>query len=129
MPIPFFALIWQFIHSVSLLLKDPETRGGVYLVGVVLLGGMLFYNSVEVWSWLDSLYFSVITLTTVGYGDLSPKTDAGKVFTMIYIVVGLGILAGFITLMAQKQSEQGLLRRHGDEQPNTPAPEDENGSR
>ena len=64
---------------------------------------MIFYHGVEGWGWLDSLYFSVITLTTVGYGDFAPKTDAGKVFTIIYILVGLGILAGFISLMAQNQ--------------------------
>ncbi len=104
-------LIWRFLRTISALLKDPETRGVVYLVISVLLAGMLFYHGVEGWSWLDSLYFSVITLTTVGYGDFSPKTDAGKIFTMIYIVVGLGILAGFISLVAQKQQGTGLLRR------------------
>lgn len=106
-------LVWRFIRTVWALLKDPDTRGVVYVVIAVLLAGMLFYHSVEGWSWLDSLYFSVITLTTVGYGDFSPKTDAGKVFTMIYIVVGLGILAGFISLVAQKQEGSGFLRRRG----------------
>lgn len=111
MPIPFIALIWHFVRTVRGLLKDPETRGVVYLVGLLLLGGMFFYHSVEGWSWLDSLYFSVITLATVGYGDFSPKTDAGKIFTMIYIVIGLGVLAGFISLVAQKQNEQRRGRR------------------
>lgn len=106
MPIPFIALIWHFIRTVRGLLKDPDTRSVVYLVGLLLLGGMFFYHNVEGWSWLDSLYFSVITLATVGYGDFSPKTDAGKVFTMIYIVIGLGVLAGFISLVAQKQNDQ-----------------------
>ena len=43
----------------------------------------------EGWNLLDSLYFSVVTLTTIGYGDLSPSTAASKIFTIFYIFVGL----------------------------------------
>jgi voltage-gated potassium channel Kch len=63
---------------------------------LTLLIGTLFYNYVEGWSVLDSVYFSVITLTTVGYGDLVPITDAGKIFTMFYVFLGIGIIFAFI---------------------------------
>jgi len=63
---------------------------------VTLLIGTLFYNYVEGWNVLDSMYFSVITLTTVGYGDLVPITDAGKIFTMFYVLIGIGIIFAFI---------------------------------
>ena len=106
MPLPIIPLVFAFLQNVWSLLKDRETRGVVYVVIIVLISGMIFYHTVEGWSWLDSLYFRVITLTTVGYGDLSPKTDAGKIFTIIYILIGLSILAGFLTLMAQKQQER-----------------------
>lgn len=46
---------------------------------------------------LDSFYFSVITLATVGYEDFTPQTDLGKIFTVVYIFLGLGILIGFVT--------------------------------
>ncbi len=105
-------LIWRFFRTIRDLLKDPTTRGAVYVVIGLLLAGMTFYHFVENWTWLDSLYFSVITLTTVGYGDFSPKTDAGKIFTMIYILAGLGTLAGFITLLAQKQQETRDTRQN-----------------
>lgn len=63
---------------------------------LVLAVGSAFYHYIEGWRWLDSLYFSVITLTTIGYGDLFPKTDIGKVFTIFYILIGVGIIFGFM---------------------------------
>ncbi|TFH04030.1 MAG: two pore domain potassium channel family protein [Methanosarcina sp.] len=85
------------VRALRMLLKDPKFRALLFLVIFTLAMGTFFYHSVEGWSWLDSLYFSVITLTTVGYGDFTPKTDSGKIFTMIYIFLGLGILVGFVT--------------------------------
>ena len=47
---------------------------------------------VEEWTLLDSLYFSVITASTVGFGDFTPETDIGKIYTMIYVLVTTGLL-------------------------------------
>ncbi|MBZ0301990.1 MAG: potassium channel family protein [Anaerolineae bacterium] len=82
-------------------LKEPETRGLVYATVLILAFGAVFYRIVEGWTWVDSLYFAVVTLTTVGYGDLTPQTDAGKLFTIFYILVGLGILGSFVRLIAK----------------------------
>jgi voltage-gated potassium channel len=72
------------------------------LVLITLSVGTVFYSKVEGWSVLDSLYFSVITLSTVGYGDLSPVTSFGKFFTIFYIIAGIGILLGLINFITDE---------------------------
>jgi voltage-gated potassium channel len=49
---------------------------------------------------LDSLYFSVVTLTTEGFGEFSPQTDFGKIFTIIYMFTVVGPILGFINKLA-----------------------------
>jgi voltage-gated potassium channel len=49
----------------------------------------------------DGSNFSVTTLTTVGFGDPAPATAAGKIFTIVYIFVGLGVIGGFINVLAK----------------------------
>ena len=92
--------------------ERPEFRSLFYWVAGFLALGTWFYAKVEGWSILDSLYFSVITLTTVGYGDFSPKPPAGKIFTMIYVLVGLGLISGFVYLLAERT---GIIRKSEDE--------------
>ena len=89
-------------------MKDPQFRGLLGSVLLLLLTGTLVYHNLEGWSWLDSFYFSLITLSTVGYGDFSPKTAAGKIFTMIYILIGLGVLSSFILMVAERQLDARL---------------------
>ncbi|HIB1802422.1 TPA: potassium channel family protein [Enterococcus faecalis] len=72
-----------------------------FLLATTLLSGTIFYSTVEKLSPLDSLYLSFMTLTTIGYGDVHPVTDLGKIFTMIYATVGLGIMAMFISVVAK----------------------------
>ncbi len=70
--------------------------------GAVLLTGTVFYHLVEKLSIVDAFYFSVITLTTVGYGDISPQTTAGKLFTAAYVIIGIAIIATFGNLLLKR---------------------------
>src|SRR5215204_6431471 len=101
--IEFFITTLRLARSVgSAYRRDPQFRSLVVLVLVTLLGGTIFYSTVEGWSVVDALYFSVTTLTTVGLGDLAPKTTIGKIFTVIYIFAGLSIILGFIDTVAKE---------------------------
>ena len=77
--------------------RDPE--GKVLLLGAftIVAIGTGAYSLLEGWSLVDSLYFSVVALATVGFGDLHPTTDVSKLFTVVYILSGLGILGTFIS--------------------------------
>jgi hypothetical protein len=103
----FLILLYRFFRSLWTGLKDREFRAMFYWVLGILLLGTWFYAKVEDWRALDALYFTITTLTTVGYGDFSPKTDAGKIFTIFYIFVGIGLLSGFIILLGERS---GLIK-------------------
>lgn len=77
-------------------LQDPEYRDLLLTTAIVIALGSTVYHYLEGWSWIDSVYFSVITLTTIGYGDFFPQTDEGKLFTIFYIIIGLGIILSFV---------------------------------
>ena len=60
---------------------------------LIVLFGIVGYYSIEGWSLFDSLYMTVISLTTVGFGEIHPMTSAGKSFTMLLIITGVGSFA------------------------------------
>ena len=74
------------------LLIDKQARPVFAYVAVTLAIGTFVYRLLEGWSWLDSLYFVVITTTTIGYGDLSPTTGLSKFITVFFALNGVAIL-------------------------------------
>lgn len=95
-----FVATLRLLRAMGRAFADPATRGVVLLALTTLLMGTVFYANAEGWRTLDALYFSVVTLTTIGYGDLAPVTDGAKVFTILYSLVGIGIIAAFVTSLA-----------------------------
>ncbi len=60
---------------------------------LIVAGGTVFFHHAEGWSWLDSYFFTVVTLSTVGYGSIVPATALGKIGTTVFIFLGLGVFA------------------------------------
>lgn len=84
-----------------------QYRAATSVALAMLAIGAVFYHFVENLKWLDAFYFCTITLTTIGYGDIAPKTDAGKLFTIFYVLAGIGIIAFFVNLLIKN----AVLRR------------------
>lgn len=85
-----------FFKTLLSFLRDEEYRSLLYTTLIIIALGSVVYHFLEGWRWVDCIYFSIITLTTIGYGDFSPQTDGGKIFTMLYILVGIGIILSFV---------------------------------
>ena len=83
-------------RTIMSFLKEKEYRDLLFTTSIVIAIGSVAYHYLEGWDWLDAIYFSIITLTTIGYGDFSPQTDGGKIFTIFYIIIGIGITLSFI---------------------------------
>jgi hypothetical protein len=92
--------------------NDPEFRTIALMTAALLAIGTAFYTNVEGWSPLDSLYFCVVTLATVGYGDLAPHTGFGKAFTVVYIMLGIGVIVAFADRLVKGDSKRGRTWHH-----------------
>ena len=87
-------------------LQDKEYHQLLGITLIILALGTISYHYLEGWSWINALYFSIITLTTIGYGDFSPQTTAGKLFIIAYVILGIGIILGFINTVFQHYKSQ-----------------------
>lgn len=89
------------LRALGAALRLSHVRAVLGFTFALIVMAALVYWWIEGWSLLDALYFSVITISTVGYGDFSPQTAAGKIFTIGYIVAGLGVFVAAVTTLAE----------------------------
>jgi voltage-gated potassium channel len=68
-------------------------RIAVLLVIIALIIGIIGFMSIEGYSLIDSIYMTLITISTVGYREIQPLSDLGKIFTAVLIIINIGVFA------------------------------------
>ena len=74
-----------------------QFRGPIGVLLLTLAAGVVGYMVIERWSLLDSLFMTVITVTTVGYGEVHPLSPTGQIFTIVLSIIGVGAVLYTIT--------------------------------
>lgn len=120
--ISFFLTFLRLVQAVGRAWRDPEFRNIALMILFLMATGTMFYTAVEGWHWFDAFYFAVITLATVGYGDFAPQTVYGKAFTIIYVLVGLGLFVALVRnvaegILASRRERRGISRPPDDSEP------------
>ena len=104
------------VYIISYVTKTIHLRLRIYLsiLIVVILVGMFGMMTFENRTPLDAFYFVVVTISTVGFGDIHPVTDAGKLLTIGIILVGVGCFVGLaassLDLMIENRERSVRLR-------------------
>lgn len=85
--------------------KNERLVLAIISIAVLLTVGTVAFQHLEQWTLVDSFYFSVSTLTTVGYGDLVPTNQASRLFTSAYMLVGVAIALYALSVIARQYIE------------------------
>lgn len=84
----------------------------IMLLGVISVG-TFGYMLIEESSFIDSLFMTVITITTIGYGEIFPLSTRGRIFTMVLIVLGVGLIMFLFTRITEDVVEGNLRNMYG----------------
>ena len=76
--------------------QDAQFRASAMALLILLGASTVFFTLHEDWALIDAIYFSVVSVTTVGFGDYTPETDLGKIFTIFYLILGIGTAVSFV---------------------------------
>ncbi|MFH1500806.1 MAG: potassium channel family protein [archaeon] len=83
-----------------------QLLSAILILIVLLAAGTVIYSHTEGWRYLDSLYFTVITVTTIGYGDFVPQTGLGKLFTVFFVFLGIALVFLFFSIVGRYMVEK-----------------------
>ena len=91
------AKVMTLQEHVELALRKEKARVkrklyyAILLLFTVYVISIQVFHYIEAWSWVDSIYFTTATITTVGYGDITPKTEVGRLFTIPLMLIGIAV--------------------------------------
>lgn len=120
-------LTW-IVASINSVLNEAKQlhRSSLLLVLIpfllLILIGTVVYSILEGWTLFDSLYATIITITTVGYGDLSPQSQSGRIFAIFFTLLAIGLVGYALSSAAavlfetqQKNRERKILEKRMNE--------------
>lgn len=99
--ISFWLSVVRLLKAVVRAWKDELFRAALGLAVMILVSGTIFYSTVEGWSLVDALFYSVMTISTIGASGLTPQTDFGKIFTIVYIFAGIGVFVAMFGMLGR----------------------------
>ena len=82
------------------------------MLALPIIVGVVGYSLLEGYSLLDALYMTVITISTVGYEVVKPLSATGKLFTIVLILINVGLLTYFITLITRYLLDGEFIKRY-----------------
>ncbi len=83
------------------------------MIAIMITLGAIGFRSLEQLSWLNSFYLSTQTVTTVGYGDITPHTQTGRAFSIILMLTGVGTVLYALTVLAQAVIQSDIFQTLG----------------
>jgi len=80
----------------------------IIIILIIIFAGTIAFYNLEGWSFFDSIYFTSVTMSTIGYGDMAPLTHAGKLVAMFYGFMWAPLFIGFTWLLFQSKLKKML---------------------
>ena len=115
-----FAAYADLGRAVGVAFRTPRFLALLFFTTLIGAAGAVAYHVLEGWPLIDSFYFAVVSMATVGYGDLAPKTPAGRLFTIGFLILGIGMFVLTVTALAEIVIVQLKTRQGGGDRPSDP---------
>lgn len=125
--VSFFFNLMKLLHAYWHGLRaDEELRILLIILLTLLASATVFYSNVEGWGIVDSLYFSVMTMSTIGHDGFVPSSDLSKIFTIIFLFLSIGVYIAVLAkvvkvTLAEKKDHRARKKQKKEEKDATSA--------
>lgn len=89
------------VEKLARFINEKRPLFAFVMLAIIPIVGTVGYMLVEGWSVFDALYMTTITMTTIGYGETHPLSYNGRIFTIAFIIVGVGIAAYSLSILVE----------------------------